>query len=143
MRSAPSVDERAPASWLSERRTRRLAAESSMVLASHTVQVTTDAIASPIITACTTGSALTNMPHGDRSRGSVAVPITGAVCGRILREGAVAAQQDERAGEHGRGAGCDRPRVEIWSNGLPRRISPRLGPTPPHYHQKRGCDVIM
>ena len=48
-----------------------------MVLASHTVQVTSDAKASPISTAFTTGSALMYMPHGLRSRGSVAVPMTG------------------------------------------------------------------
>ncbi len=41
-----------------------------MVFASHTVQVTSEAKASPIITAFTTMSALRNMPHGDRLRGS-------------------------------------------------------------------------
>src|SRR5262249_18443953 len=50
----------------------------SMVLASHTVQVTIDAKASPIRTAFTTGSALRYMPHGERSRGRVALPISGA-----------------------------------------------------------------
>ena len=49
-----------------------------MVLASQTDQVTTDANARPIKTAFTTGSALTYMPHGERSRGKVAAPITGA-----------------------------------------------------------------
>ena len=46
------------------------ATRSSMVLASQTVQVTSEAKASPIITAFTTISALRNMPHGDRFRGS-------------------------------------------------------------------------
>ena len=57
--------------------TRRRAITSSTVLASHTVQVTTDAKASPISTAFTSGSALRNMPHGLRSRGSAALPTTG------------------------------------------------------------------
>src|SRR5262245_40012924 len=57
-------------------RTRRLANTISMVLASHTVQVTIEAKARPINTAFTTGSALRYMPHGLRSRGSVAVATT-------------------------------------------------------------------
>ena len=56
-------------------RSRRLAAISSMVLASHTVQVTNEAIARPIITAFTTMSACMYMPQGLRSRGSVATSI--------------------------------------------------------------------
>lgn len=56
----------------------RLAASSSRHFASHTVQVTTDAKARPIITALTTMSAAMNMPKGDRSCGSAA----GAVVGR-------------------------------------------------------------
>src|SRR5215831_4110366 len=47
-----------------------------MVLACHTVQVTIEAKARPINTAFTTGSALRYMPHGLRSRGSVAVAMT-------------------------------------------------------------------
>ena len=46
-----------------------------MVFASHTVQVISDAIASPTMTACTTISAFTNMPHGDRLRGSSALSV--------------------------------------------------------------------
>ena len=46
---------------------------SSMVLASQTVQVTSEAKARPTITAFTTMSAFTNMPHGDRLRGSSAL----------------------------------------------------------------------
>src|SRR5690349_23343037 len=45
---------------------------SSMLLASHTVQVTTDAKARPIMTALTTMSAAMNMLHGDKSRGRCA-----------------------------------------------------------------------
>ena len=60
---------RLPAS-LSRRRATCLRARSSMVLASQTVQVTSEAKASPTITAFTTMSALRNMPHGDRLRGS-------------------------------------------------------------------------
>jgi hypothetical protein len=57
-------------------RTRRLAALISMLLASQTVQVTTEASASRMSTDFTTGSALRYMPQGVRSRGSVVAPIT-------------------------------------------------------------------
>ena len=50
-------------------RTLRRAKNSSMLLASHTVQVTTEAKASPTITACTTMSAEANIDQGERSRG--------------------------------------------------------------------------
>src|SRR5438067_2474551 len=49
-----------------------------MVLASQTVQVTSEATARPIRTAFTTASAFMNMPQGLRSRGSIALPMTGA-----------------------------------------------------------------
>src|SRR5262245_1475309 len=75
-RSTPSDVERTPARILTAAPTRRLASTISMVLASHTVQVTTDAKTRPISTAFTTGSALMYMPQGLRSRGSVAVPRT-------------------------------------------------------------------
>jgi hypothetical protein len=55
-----------------------LADRISTVLASHTVQVTSEAKARPIKTAFTTMSAFMNMPQGLRSRGNVAVPTTGA-----------------------------------------------------------------
>src|SRR5262249_40744327 len=45
------------------------ALRSSSVLATHTVQVTSDAKASPMITAFTTRSEFSNMPQGDRSSG--------------------------------------------------------------------------
>src|SRR5437879_4021341 len=48
-----------------------------MFLASQTVQVTTEAKARPIMTACTRMSADMNIDHGDRSRGSCPTPITG------------------------------------------------------------------
>src|SRR6516225_4240127 len=73
--TAPAV-ERTPTSRFNAPRTRRLANAISMVLASHTVQVTTEAKARPINTAFTTGSALRYMPHGLRSRGSAAVATT-------------------------------------------------------------------
>src|SRR5262245_31943611 len=44
---------------------------SSRALANHIVQVSTDAKARPIITAFTTISAAMNIPHGERSRGSL------------------------------------------------------------------------
>src|SRR5262245_41971978 len=75
-RSTPSDVERTPARILTAAPTRRLASTISMVLASHTVPVTTDAKTRPTSTAFTTGSALTYMPQGLRSRGSVAVPTT-------------------------------------------------------------------
>ena len=46
-----------------------------MVLASHTVQVTSEAKASPTMTAFTTMSAFMNMPQGDRLRGSSALSV--------------------------------------------------------------------
>ena len=64
-----------PASSFAAARTRRFAKKISIDLASHTVQVTSEAKASPTSTAFTTGSALRNMPQGLRSRGSVAVPM--------------------------------------------------------------------
>ena len=79
-----------PPSWLSRSASasvvslssslrRRLAIDvlrrSSMVFASHTVQVTSEAMARPTITAFTTMSAFTNMPHGDRLRGSRALSV--------------------------------------------------------------------
>ena len=71
---APTASSSEPAACKvrSTSRVRRLAAASSRLFASHTVQVTTDAKARPIITAFTTQSACMNMPQGDRSRGSIA-----------------------------------------------------------------------
>src|SRR5262249_53880864 len=51
------------------RRTSLRALRSSSVLATHTVQVTNEAKASPIITAFTTRSEFSNMPQGERSSG--------------------------------------------------------------------------
>src|SRR5215471_212611 len=50
-------------------RTAPRALRSSSVLATHTVQVTNEAKASPIITAFTTRSEFSNMPQGERSSG--------------------------------------------------------------------------
>src|SRR6516165_11787152 len=52
-----------------------------MLLASHTVQVTTDAKASPTMTACTTMSAVKNIDQGERSRGRWLLPMTGRADG--------------------------------------------------------------
>ncbi len=46
-----------------------------MVFASQIVHVTSEAKASPTMTACTTMSAFTNMFQGDRLRGSSAVSV--------------------------------------------------------------------
>src|SRR6185437_12148903 len=60
-----------PCSSILIRRSARLrATHSSIVLASQIVQVTSEAKASPTMTAFTTMSAWRNMPHGDRLRGS-------------------------------------------------------------------------
>src|SRR5262245_32448439 len=48
-----------------------------MFLASHTVQVTSDANNRPIMTDCTTTSADMNMSQGDMSRGRCALPMPG------------------------------------------------------------------
>src|SRR5688572_4874941 len=71
---APTASSSEPAACKlrSTSRVRRLAAASSRLLANHTVQVMTEAMARPIITAFTTQSASMNMPQGDRSRGSIA-----------------------------------------------------------------------
>jgi hypothetical protein len=83
-----------PSALIADRTCRR-ALRSSMVLASQTVQVTTDAMTSPTMTACTTTSAFINMPHGERSRGSSAVACTGgssaASTGPAIRIAAAAA----------------------------------------------------
>src|SRR5439155_15531413 len=64
---------------VSSRLSRRLAVavlrRTSMVLASQTVHVTSEAKASPTMTACTTMSAFTNMFQGDRLRGSSATSV--------------------------------------------------------------------
>ena len=52
--------------------TQRRAKNTSRLFTSAIVQVTTEANASPIITALTTRSELMNMPQGDRSRGKAA-----------------------------------------------------------------------
>ena len=52
-----------------------------MLLATQTVQVTSEANARPIMTAFTMISACRNMPHGDRSCGSAATPTDGSLGG--------------------------------------------------------------
>jgi hypothetical protein len=74
-RSSPSAKRRAGASLRKARRVRRRAPAISIDLESQTVQVTTDAKASPISTAFTSGSALRNMPQGVRSRSSARPPV--------------------------------------------------------------------
>src|SRR6516225_1602160 len=95
-------------SLLSAPRTRRLANTISMVLASHTVQVTIEAKARPINTAFTTGSALRYMPHGLRSRGSVAVARTlscASAGAGAASHASIAAARNEAALTHPPGAG--------------------------------------
>src|ERR1700732_1630570 len=57
------------ASTSRRRRARRLAFQISIVFASQTVQVASEAKASPTMTIFTIGTALRNIPQGDRSRG--------------------------------------------------------------------------
>src|SRR5262249_42951498 len=78
-----SPSERASLSTPSDARALRTATDNSQYLATHTVQVTSDAKTKPIITNFTMMSAFMNMPHGDRSRGSSsgeteALPTAGA-----------------------------------------------------------------
>src|SRR5262249_34416598 len=77
--------DRAAARVRNAARVLRLAAAISIVLTSQIVQVTTEAKASPTMTAFTTTSADMNMPQGDRSRGSAAAPMIG-VAGRAGSE---------------------------------------------------------
>src|SRR5688572_5841247 len=66
-----SSSEAAPSTASRTARWRRNAAASSRLLATNTVQVTTEATARPTITACTSQSAAMNMPHTDRSLGRI------------------------------------------------------------------------
>src|ERR1700751_1122566 len=89
---------------LSTRRSRRTsprALRSSSVLATHTVQVTSDAKARPMITALTTRSEFSNMPQGERSCGRSA-PLIMCSPGSAAEAGAAGA---DAAG--GGGAGAD------------------------------------
>ena len=80
-RSAASASFILPSSARVRRTASALLRRSSMVLASHTVQVTSEAMARPIITAFTMMSAPTNMPQGDRLRGNSASSIAKAGAG--------------------------------------------------------------
>src|SRR5262249_29070691 len=72
----------------------RLARNSSTVLASQTVQVTTEANARPAMTAFTITSADRNMPHGDRSRGSAEDRPAGGL--GLLRPGRTCQREEQR-----------------------------------------------
>ena len=90
-------------------RNRRERAHSSMFLASHTVQVTTEANTRPIMTAFTRMSADMNIDQGDRSRGSWAAPIAGSGAGPWSKAaGGGAAAGAGPAGANGAG-GCSVP----------------------------------
>ncbi len=69
----------------------RRARISSRLLTSHTVQVTREAKARPIITAFTTISAFRNMPHGERSRGSSAFAVAACAAKGVASHVAIAA----------------------------------------------------
>ncbi len=120
------------------------------VLASQTVQVTTEAKASPIITAFTTMSALRNMPQGERSRGSMAVPMTGGGSGAGTGASGSCAQAapaiSSGAAEASRMA-AGHARAHTLNKHLltcrPCRISPRLTARHPTSRQCPECDVIM
>ena len=108
-----SASERVSLSTRKPRRRRARAAMSSRVLASQMVQLSTEAKASPTITAFTTMSAFMNMPHGDRSRGS---------CTAIAGAGVAKVAGLEAAGA-GVFAGAERPAP--W-----RLAAPQSGPMP-------------
>src|SRR5262245_13674070 len=59
---------------------------SSRALANQIVQVSTDAKARPTITAFTTISAAMNMPHGERSRGSLSATSGELAAGAVAGE---------------------------------------------------------
>lgn len=69
----------------------RRARISSRLFTSHTVQVTREAKARPIITAFTTMSAFRNMPHGERSRGSSAFTVAACAAKGVASDIAIAA----------------------------------------------------
>src|SRR6186997_3317104 len=86
---------------------------SSRALANQMVQVSTDAKARPTITAFTTISAAMNMPHGDRSRGSLSAMsgelAAGPAAGVATAAASVAAGAAEfgiSGGVAGTGAAC-------------------------------------
>ena len=90
--------------------TERRIARNSSVLASHTVQVTSEAKASPTITAFTTRSEFSNMPQGERSSGNSALlimrsPGNAAAAGAGVAEGggAAAGAAEEAGAEDGAG----------------------------------------
>ena len=72
------------------RRTSLRALRNSSVLASHTVQVTSEAKASPMMTPFTIRSAFSNMPQGERSSGSSAPLTMCSPAGGSLAVGAIA-----------------------------------------------------
>ena len=78
-RSAAAASDRSSPMAASAMRKLRRAKNSSMLLASHTVQVTTEAKAKPTITDCTMMSAEANIDHGERSRGSCRAPMSPGV----------------------------------------------------------------
>src|SRR5215211_4537651 len=91
---------RAEARKRTKERARLLATKSSSDLASHTVQVITDATTSPISTALTRLSAVTNIPQGLRSRGSSAEAIVGAASGIWANAGTPECDREQRRDEH-------------------------------------------
>src|SRR4029077_2833162 len=86
--SCASASDLASLIWVSASRSRRVTSESSIILAMKMVHVTSEANASPIITALTTMSADRNIDQGDSSRSATVVDFTERL---TLSEEAVAA----------------------------------------------------
>src|SRR5262245_65975306 len=95
--------DRAAARVRNAARVLRLAAAISIVLTSQIVQVTTEAKASPTMTAFTTTSADINMPQGERSRGSATAQPTGVAGAAGYKNWAWAAPEGQCAATR---AGC-------------------------------------
>ena len=87
------------------RRSLRRAVMSSSALANQIVQLSTDAKTRPSMTALTTMSAATNMPQGDRSRGSVSAT-AGAAAGAATAGAAGTGVTDAGADAAGAGVGA-------------------------------------
>src|SRR4029077_11326493 len=86
--SCASASDLASLIWPSASRKRRVTSDSSIILAMKMVHVTSEANASPIITAFTTMSADRNIDQGESSRSATVVDFKERL---TLSEGAVAA----------------------------------------------------
>ena len=136
-RACASASERASLSTVSAARASARRRHNSRLLASHTVQVTSEAKIRPTITTFTTMSALRNMPQGDRSRGSAAIPSTAGtwLCAMACESPAVSAKRSAPA-----------PRTQPPARAASARargfpIRPTTVRLMPAYQRRRRADV--